>query len=93
MQYNPDCFYSKLIYGKILQTQVGHCSVSSAVEHSPARFSRLIFGDEIIAFGFVHNNKLEFTKYAIPDKVALERAASSGKTLVLALHRSKTSRV
>ncbi len=59
------------------------------MESTPARFSRLKYGDEIITYGFVKKNKLEIAKDASSLTTNLEEAASDGKTLVLVVKRLK----
>ncbi len=59
----------------------------SVTANTPARFSRLEYGDEIIAYGFVKKNKLEIGKDALSLTTNLEEAAKDGKTLVLVVKR------
>ena len=61
-------------------------SVISVTENTPARFSRLKYGDEIITFGFVKNNMLKIGK-GILTNIDLDDAAVAGKTLVLVAKR------
>ncbi len=62
----------------------GTTSVVSVTANTPARFSRLKYGDEIITYGFVKKNKLEIGQGALTN---LEEAAKDGKTLVLVVKR------
>ncbi len=74
-----------LIHSLSSQFLLGTTSVVSVTENTPARFSRLKYGDEIITYGFVKNNKLEVGKGALTTN--LEEAALHGKTLVLVVKR------
>ena len=57
-------------------------------ERTPARFSKLAFDDEIIAFGFVKDKKLELGRGLLTDE-KLKAADSAGKTVVLAIKRKQ----
>ena len=61
--------------------------VHSVIEKTPAAFSRLQSGDEVIGFGFVDHKKNLVAKKGAPNNVDIETGAFHGKTLILALIR------
>ncbi|XP_064399750.1 uncharacterized protein LOC135346156 isoform X1 [Halichondria panicea] len=82
----PNCSTAKG-FGLGITSLLSTTSVVSVTANTPARFSRLEYGDEIIAYGFVKKNKLEIGKDALSLTTNLEEAAKDGKTLVLVVKR------